>query len=135
MSVSPSRIWLVRATDVLVATAILVSGACHRAQSTAGQPPQSTNETTVRFPGVDIVRTNRSAFFVRIHSGMVGTGEPLYVIDGARMRIQPNRGIDWFEPEDIAEIKVLKFPHEVAEYGANGANGVIVITTKQARAR
>ena len=66
---------------------------------------------------------------------MVGNGEPLYVIDGAQIRIPPNRGIDWFQPEDIADIKVLKAPYEVAEYGANGANGVIVITTRQARKR
>ena len=66
---------------------------------------------------------------------MVGDGVPLYVIDGAPMKIAPNRGIDWFTPDDIADIKVLKFPHELAEYGANGANGVIVITTKQAPGR
>jgi len=62
---------------------------------------------------------------------MVGPGEPLYVIDGAPMKIQPNRGIDWFKPEDIADVRVLKFPHELVEYGPNGANGVIVITTRQ----
>ena len=28
-------------------------------------------------------------------------------------------------------MKVLKYPHELAEYGANGANRVVVITTKQ----
>ena len=67
-----------------------------------------------------------------MHSGMVGDGEPLYMIDGVRMTIPSNRGIDWFKPEDIAEIKVLKFPHELAEYGPNGVNGVIVITTKLA---
>ena len=62
---------------------------------------------------------------------MVGDGQPLYVIDGAPLRLPPNRGIDWFKPEDIAEIKVLKAPHELAEYGPNGVNGVILITTKQ----
>lgn len=41
-------------------------------------------------------------------------------------------GIDWFEPEDIVEIKVLKLPHELVEYGPSGVNGVIVITTKLA---
>lgn len=45
------------------------------------------------------------------------------------------RGIDWFKPEDIAEIKVLKYPHELAVYGPSGVNGVIVITTKQAAGR
>jgi TonB-dependent SusC/RagA subfamily outer membrane receptor len=63
---------------------------------------------------------------------MVGDGEPLYMIDGAPMMISPNRGIDWFKPDDIAEIKVLKRPDELAIYGPRGVNGVIVITTKQA---
>ncbi len=37
----------------------------------------------------------------------------------------------WFEPEDIAQIKVLKTPRELAILGPRGVNGVIVITTKQ----
>jgi outer membrane receptor for Fe3+-dicitrate len=84
---------------------------------------------------VDIVPTRHSGFVIRIHSGIVGGGEPLYVIDGAPMKVPPNRGIDWFNPEDIVEIRVLKHPHEVAEYGPNGVNGVIAITTKQAPGR
>jgi TonB-dependent SusC/RagA subfamily outer membrane receptor len=114
--------------NVWVATAILVSGACHHAGTTTPQP----QAVEPHFAGVDIVPTRGSGFLIQIHSGMVGDGQPLYVIDGAQMRLAPNRGIDWFKPEDIADIKVLKYPHEVAEYGANGANGVIVITTKQA---
>ena len=131
MPVSPRRVWLFGAVDVFVAIAILVSGACHQARYNAAQPREGEVR---RFAGVDIVPT-RSGFLIRMHSGLVGEGEPLYVIDGAPMRIPRNRGIDWFKPEDIADIKVLKYPHEVAEYGANGANGVIVITTKQNPAR
>jgi TonB-dependent SusC/RagA subfamily outer membrane receptor len=87
-----------------------------------------------RFAGVDIVPTH-AGFLVKIHSGAIGGGDPLYVIDGAPMKIPATRGIDWFKPEDIAEIKVLKYPYELAEYGQSGANGVIVITTKQNPAR
>jgi TonB-dependent SusC/RagA subfamily outer membrane receptor len=99
----------------------------------SNRPSQSTDVR--RFAGVDLVPMPHSGFLVRIHGAMVGEGEPLYVIDGAPMRIAPNRGIDWFKPEDIVTIKVLKFPHELAEYGASGANGVVVITTKQAPGR
>jgi TonB-dependent SusC/RagA subfamily outer membrane receptor len=53
------------------------------------------------------------------------------MIDGAPT-IAPIRGIDWFKPDDIAEIKVLTRPDELAIYGPRGVNGVIVITTKQA---
>jgi TonB-dependent receptor-like protein len=129
MSLSPQRVWIFRAMDVLVAAAILISGACHRAQSTAAPQPRVVDR---RFAGVDIVPTRYSGFVVRINSAMVGDGDPLYVIDGAPMKISPHRGIDWFKPEDIAEIKVLKYPHELSVYGPNGVNGVIVISTKQA---
>ena len=145
MSVSPHRLCSFRPMGVLVSTAILISGACHQAQSPVAQPPvverseqppQSAGDGRVRrFAGVDVVPTNKSGFVIRILSGIVGDGEPLYVIDGVRIRIPPNRGIDWFRPEDIVEIKVLKLPHELAEYGPDGVNGVIVITTTRALRR
>jgi TonB-dependent SusC/RagA subfamily outer membrane receptor len=140
MSLSPHRVSFVHVADVLISAALLVSaGACYHAPSEAPQPAvepsgqrqQSTDGGPRRFSGVDIVPTGHSAFVIRIHSGMVGDGEPLYVIDGNPMMIPPNRGIDWFKPEDIAEIKVLKYPDELAVYGPRGVNGVIVITTKQ----
>lgn len=131
MSLSPQRVWPFRPLAVLVATSMLVAGGCYRA-GPSGQSTPSTHDREVRFAGVDVVPTNRSGFLIRIHSGLVGDGEPLYVIDGVRMTIPPNRGIDWFKPEDIVDIKVLKLPHELAEYGPSGVNGVIVITTKLA---
>ena len=129
MSRSPHRVSILRARDVLVIAAILISGACHQAQSTAPRP----RVAETRFLGVDVVPTRHGGFYVKIHSAMVGDGDPLYVIDGAPMRIQRNRGIDWFKPEDIKTIKVLKYPHELAEYGPNGVNGVVVISTKQGK--
>ena len=145
MSISSHRSYSFRPMDFAVATAILVSGACHQAPSPAPQPnvvepsgqrAQSTDAGRVRrFAGVDIVPSHHSGFVVRIHSAVVGDGEPLYVIDGVRLSIAPNRGIDWFKPEDIVEIKVLKLPHELAEYGPGGVNGVVVITTKLALRR
>jgi hypothetical protein len=131
MSVSAHR-RIFRAVDVLICTALLISGACHhQARSTTPQPTGYGRS----FAGVDVVPTAHAGFIVKIHSAMVGAGEPLYVIDGTPMMIPPNRGIDWFKPEDIAQIKVLKYPHELVEYGPRGVNGVIVITTKQARER
>ena len=133
MSLSLHRAWPFSATGIFASAALLVSAACHQPQSTAPQPKMVAPSTDAaggrRFAGVDIVPTTHAGFLVRVHSGMVG--ELLYVIDGMPMRIQANRGIDWFTPEDIAELKVLKQPHELAEYGADGANGVVVITTKQ----
>lgn len=129
---SVSHRGLFRAMEVLLCAALLISSACHRAQSTA---PRPKTDYSRHFTGADIVPTPNAGFIVRIHSAMVGDGDPLYVIDGTRMRIPQNRGIDWFKPEDIVDIKVLKYPHELAEYGPTGVNGVIVITTKQGRGR
>jgi TonB-linked SusC/RagA family outer membrane protein len=50
---------------------------------------------------------------------------PLYVIDGMR-----TDGIDWLDPEDIESMEVLKDAASAAIYGTEGANGVIIITTK-----
>jgi TonB-dependent SusC/RagA subfamily outer membrane receptor len=98
----------------------------------AGEPLKSTVERgLIRFPGVDLVPLDHGAFAIRIHSGLVGDGVPLYVIDGQPMTIEQNRGIDWLKPEDIVRITVVKNPADLAIYGPRGVNGVIVITTKQ----
>jgi TonB-dependent SusC/RagA subfamily outer membrane receptor len=146
MSDSSRRVCSLHAANVLISAALLVStGACYHAPSPEAEPvagesslrrQQATEEFRPRlFPGIQFAPVGHSAFVVQIHSGMVGSGNPLYVIDGAPMTIQPNRGIDWFKPEDIAAIKVLKTPDELAVYGPSGVNGVILITTKQAAAR
>jgi len=80
---------------------------------------------------VAVVGTGHGGFVIRIHSGLVGSGEPLYVIDGAPLFVDPARGIDWLTPDDIAQVKVLKGPAETAIYGPRGVNGVILITTKR----
>lgn len=145
MSTIPGWLGLFRPMDVLTLAAVLVLGGCHQAQSPEPQPtvaepsaqrlPMTDEGRAPRFAGVDVVPAGRLGFLIRIHSASVGDGEPLYVIDGVRMTIPPNRGIDWFKPEDIVDIKVLKQPHELAEYGPAGVNGVIVITTKLALRR
>src|SRR5690606_474945 len=55
--------------------------------------------------------------------------EPLYVIDGVPMSSDKFRSIN---PDDIANIDVLKDAGATSIYGNRGANGVIVVTTKSA---
>lgn len=55
-----------------------------------------------------------------------GNTQPLYVVDGMYMDANPN-----LNPADIASIQVLKDASAASQYGARGANGVVVITTKQ----
>lgn len=57
------------------------------------------------------------------------SADPLYVVDGVQM----GTDISYLSPSDIESIEVLKDASATAIYGAQGANGVILITTKRGR--
>ena len=59
--------------------------------------------------------------------GTIGNGSPLYLIDGV------GGDISTLNPADIESIDVLKDAASAAIYGAQAANGVVLITTKQGR--
>ena len=59
----------------------------------------------------------------------IGGIRPLYVVDGIF-----NDNIDFLNPNDIESIEVLKDPSSLAIFGIRGANGVIAISTKKAKA-
>jgi TonB-dependent starch-binding outer membrane protein SusC len=69
---------------------------------------------------------------VRIRGGnsLTGGNEPLYVIDG--VQVYDESGAD-INPNDIESLEVLKDASATAVYGARGANGVILITTKRGK--
>ena len=54
--------------------------------------------------------------------------QPLYIVDGIWVD-----GIDYLNPSDIQSVSVLKDAASVAIYGASGANGVVIITTKEGK--
>lgn len=58
-----------------------------------------------------------------------GDQTPLYVVDGV-MLLNPPRD---FSPNDVESIQVLKDGTAAAIYGATGANGVVIITTRQGK--
>jgi TonB-linked SusC/RagA family outer membrane protein len=65
---------------------------------------------------------------VRIRgAGTNGDAEPLYIIDGLPMS---GAGTDFLNASDIESIEILKDAASAAIYGARGANGVVLITTK-----
>jgi TonB-linked SusC/RagA family outer membrane protein len=57
-----------------------------------------------------------------------GNSQPYYVVDGV-----PGAAIRDFSPNDIQSMTVLKDASAAAIYGADAANGVIIVTTKQGR--
>lgn len=71
-------------------------------------------------------------FEVRIRGiASLGAGsEPLYVIDGFAMGTSTGVNIN---PNDIESISILKDAAATAIYGARGSNGVVLITTKNAK--
>ncbi|MCF8226702.1 MAG: TonB-dependent receptor [Bacteroidales bacterium] len=66
---------------------------------------------------------------IRGSSGFDSNTNPLYVVDGV-----PGVDPTTIAPEDIASFNVLKDASSTAIYGARGANGVIIIQTKQGKA-
>jgi TonB-dependent starch-binding outer membrane protein SusC len=72
-----------------------------------------------------------AGFSMRIRgtSSISGSSEPLYVVDGV-----PSSDTRTINPNDIESITVLKDASSAAIYGAQGANGVVLITTKKGKA-
>ncbi len=68
---------------------------------------------------------------VRIRGiGTVNNSEPLYIVDG----MEVGGGINYLNPVDIQSVEILKDAASAAIYGARGANGVVLITTKSGQA-
>lgn len=65
---------------------------------------------------------------IRGQNSVTQDNSPLYVVDGFPIENNDNNSIN---PADIESINVLKDASATAIYGARGANGVIVITTKR----
>lgn len=62
---------------------------------------------------------------IRGIGSITGSTSPLYIVDGL-----PQNGIDYLNPNDIEAIAVHKDASVAAIYGSRGANGIIVVTTK-----
>jgi TonB-linked SusC/RagA family outer membrane protein len=69
--------------------------------------------------------------------GNFDNNDPLYVIDGVQIRIGTSGNSqdisNLLNPNDIESLTILKDPSLTTLYGANGSNGVIVITTKSGK--
>jgi TonB-linked SusC/RagA family outer membrane protein len=67
---------------------------------------------------------------IRGGNSITQSNNPLYVIDGFPIESPDNNTLN---PEEIESIEVLKDASSTAIYGARGANGVIMITTKKGK--
>ncbi|MEO6549693.1 MAG: TonB-dependent receptor [Ferruginibacter sp.] len=105
------------------------------------RPSASLNEGLAgRIPGVQ-VNTNsgrpggQTNVRIRGFSSINTSNNPLYVIDGVALPVGSqsanSNAIDFINPSDIASVEILKDASATAIYGARGANGVILVTTKR----
>lgn len=112
-----------------------------RAAQLQERPAASLNEAlSGRIAGVQ-VNTNsgrpggQTNIRIRGFSSINSSNNPLYVIDGVYLptgnQTQLSNSIDYINPNDIASIEILKDASATAIYGARGANGVVLITTKR----
>lgn len=116
-------------------------------QSLQGRAAGVTAVTTSGAPG------SSSSIRVRGQATINANAEPLYVIDGVIVQGGGNSGADFgladalgngkvstisplstINPADIVSMEILKDASATAIYGAQGANGVVLITTKRGKA-
>lgn len=90
-----------------------------------------TNALAGRLPGVQIISSSGApgadvSIVIRGGGSITQSNEPLFVIDG----FPQEDGLSLLDPANIENITVLKDAASTAIYGARGANGVILVTTK-----
>ena len=116
------------------------------AQSVA---PNIISDLSGKMAGVNITQANgvsggTTRIIIDGENSILGNNQPLIVVDGMPMANDISSSAadvtsprDWgsainlINPDDIESMTVLKGPAAAALYGGRGANGVILITTKQ----
>ena len=85
--------------------------------------------------GVDITTNERpgqlGSILIRGQRSIGASNAPLYVVDG--VPLMSASAIETLNPRDIESIDILKDASATAIYGSRGANGVVLVTTKQGK--
>lgn len=97
--------------------------------------PSVTNMLNGKAPGVFVAPGSgqpgaEAAIVIRGKSTINGSTDPLWVIDGVIV----GSGAGALNPADVETMTILKDAASTAIYGSQGANGVILVTTKSAKA-
>ena len=96
--------------------------------------PSVENMLNGKAPGVFVAPGSgkpgaRGGVVIRGQATLSGTTSPLWVIDGVIV----GSGAGDLNPDDIESMTILKDAASTSIYGSQGANGVIVVTTKRAK--
>jgi TonB-linked SusC/RagA family outer membrane protein len=118
--------------------------------SVSSVPTQDLEDTPIenaqeaiqgRVAGVTVTQNTGSpgsGFSIRIRgTGTTGNSNPLYVVDGVPVADPTETGaggIGFLNPSDVESIDILKGASAAAIYGAQAANGAVIITTKSGSA-
>jgi len=97
-------------------------------------PGQSLEQLLLaRVPGLIITRApdGHAVLHLRGTTTFMGDEEPLFVIDGIPLGPNAAGNLAVINPHDIETVQVLRDAAATALYGIRGANGVIIIRTKQ----
>ena len=96
--------------------------------------PSVENMLSGKAPGVYVAPGSgqpgsRGGVVIRGQATLSGTTSPLWVVDGVILGSDAGE----LNPDDIETMTILKDAASTAIYGSQGANGVIVVTTKRAK--
>jgi TonB-linked SusC/RagA family outer membrane protein len=119
-------------------------------EAIVGSPEQDINKLLQgRASGVQVLSNNGVpgggvTFLIRGNNSINGSVNPLYVVDGVFIGSDggisvgggqaPTNPLADINPADIENISILKDANATAIYGSQGANGVVIITTKRGKA-
>ncbi len=96
-----------------------------------GTPTNVQNALKGKVSGVQVTsQSGQPGMDSRIRirgTGTVNNSDPLYIVDG----MPSSNGINYLNPSDIESVEVLKDAASASIYGARGANGVVLVTTKK----
>src|SRR5207244_12751699 len=86
-----------------------------------------------RVPGVTVPAGGAPGWrsTIRVRGGTsVQNNDPLYVVDGTPVQ---ESYLNFLNPDDIAQMQVLKDGSATSIYGSRASNGVVIIETKKGR--
>lgn len=147
--------WVHRVAGLLALGVIVLMTGCSSSGRAVGDERAEQDTATVDIDDTDRLRARRvedllvgqvsgvrvqqSARGIRViirgQNSIVGSSEPLYVVDGMPIEAAPGRALIGLNPRDIQSIRVLKDPVDTSMYGMRGANGVVIITTLTSSSR
>lgn len=117
-------------------TKVVVNGNCWGNANKQAKYVDLNNGLTGKCTGLNVLSTGeertKPRIIIRDQRTLTEDDKPLLVVDGV---IQELSFISRLNPNDIESVDILKNPTAAAIYGYRGANGVLLITTKQSKVR